>query len=52
MRELSVTEQRYQAVLGEPDHPEADGYWEAFRSQSDHVERSHDVFDPRQDGSP
>lgn len=33
----------------ERDHPEADGYWEAFRWQSDHVERSRDISVPPQD---
>ena len=27
------------------DHPDADGYWEAVRWQSDHVERGRDITD-------
>lgn len=30
-------------------HPEADGYWEAVRWQSDHVERGRDTNDPPAD---
>lgn len=28
------------------DHPDADRYWDAFRWQSDHVERGRDINDP------
>ncbi|WP_029251597.1 pyridoxamine 5'-phosphate oxidase family protein [Paraoerskovia marina] len=31
------------------DEPEAEAYWEAFRWQSDHVERGRDVADPPAD---
>lgn len=31
------------------DNPEADNYWEAFRWQSDHVERSRKLDEPPQD---
>jgi general stress protein 26 len=31
------------------DHPAADGYWEAFRWQSDHVERGRDLGEPPAD---
>lgn len=33
----------------ERDDPAADGYWEAFRWQSDHVERGRDVGSPPRD---
>lgn len=31
------------------DHPDADGYWEAFRWQSDHVERLRSLDEPPTD---
>ena len=31
------------------DHPDAEGYWEAFRWQADHVERSRPIADTPQD---
>jgi general stress protein 26 len=31
------------------DHPDADAYWEAFRWQSDHVERGRDLSEPPTD---
>ncbi|TNM41150.1 pyridoxamine 5'-phosphate oxidase family protein [Nocardioides albidus] len=33
----------------ERDHPDADGYWEAVRWQSDHVERGRSLDDPPAD---
>lgn len=33
----------------ERDDPQADGYWEAFRWQSDHVERGRSLDDPPRD---
>lgn len=33
----------------ERDHPDADSYWEAFRWQSDHVERGRGLVDPPSD---
>ena len=49
----ALTETAGASVVGEfyqkRDHPDADGYWEAVRWQSDHVERGRELSAPPDD---